>query len=142
MVVVVYINVDNDLKEAFKKVKYHPEYRLSDDIWRSIENYQNKRRQIKFWTYSGVGAISLIGFISSLLNLLEQFSNSGFYNYFSLIFSSDGYLTFYWKELALSIINSLPIISLMFSFLLIFILFVSIKHIIRQFKFRGQLLTV
>lgn len=132
--------MDNDLKEAFKKVKYHPECRLSDDIWHSIENYQNKKRQIKFWIYSGIGIISLVGFIPSLLSLLEQFSNSGFYNYFSLIFSNNSSISLYWKELLLSIAGSLPVLSLMVSIFLLLILFLSIKQTIRQIVLPNKLL--
>jgi hypothetical protein len=141
-IAIVYTNVNDDLIIAFEKVKYHPERRLSDDIWRSIEIRQKRSSIIKLYSYAGLGFISLIGLIPATINLLGQFSRSGFYNYFSLIFSSDGYLNIYWKELALSVINSLPVISLMFSSLLIFILFISLKYAIQQFKFKGQLLTI
>lgn len=131
--------MESELKKVFKKAIYHPESRLSDGILSYVENQQKRINNINFYTHSFLGVFSLVVFIPTFVNLLERFSSSGFYNYFSLIFQRGGSLSYYWKELLLSIVNSLPILSLTFTVLLLFIMFVSLRRTIRQFVLVNRL---
>ncbi|HUC88751.1 MAG TPA: hypothetical protein VMR49_01840 [Candidatus Paceibacterota bacterium] len=118
----------------FKQAIYYPENQLSDDIFRAINNKEAKSAKIKLWIYSSAVALSLAGLIPAIKDLSLQFSNSGFYEYLSLAFSSNGSIISYWKEFMLSLADSLPVESLMFSLLLLFIFFISTRLVMRQFK--------
>lgn len=131
-----------DLHILFKQAIYYPESGLSGDIFRVIRNKEFKSRKIKMWIYSSVVIISLGGLIPAISDLSSQFANSGFYEYLSLAFSSNGSILSYWKEFVLSLVDSLPVTSLIFSFILLFIFFISTRLVMRQFKFKSQLLTV
>jgi hypothetical protein len=133
--------VKKDLNTLFKQAIYYPENRLSDDIFLSISNQEAKSRRVKLWIYSSAIVLSLAGLIPVIIDLLSQFANSGFYEYLSLALLSSGSISSYWKEFILSLADSLPVMSLTLSFLLLFILFISARLIMRQFKFRNQLLT-
>ena len=126
--------MDSDLKQAFQKALYHPEDRLSLDIWHNIEAKENKIHKIKTWIYSSLGIISFILLILSVKDLFTQFSLRGFSQYISLVFSDFGVVTTYWKEFTLSLVNSLPLASIALSFFLVFVLFTSVGQIARQFK--------
>lgn len=52
---------------------------------------------------------SLVAVIPSFQYATREFSQSGFYRYFSLIFSDSGAVIASWREFSLSLIESLPI---------------------------------
>lgn len=126
----------NKLKEAFQKASYHPESRLSDDIWSFIQKKELIQSKIKFWSYSSIGLFSLIGFIPVFKSLLTRMSTSGFYDYLSMAFSGGSTISYYWKEFLLSLVDSLPFTSLVFSLFLLFILIISIKKSLEQLKYK------
>jgi len=134
----VYISVEKNLQKLFKQSLYQPESRLSDDIWRVIENKNIKISKYKKFGYLGVSILSLSGSVFSIKTLIEQSSRFGFYDYLSLAFSDSGVIATYWKEYILTLANSLPVVSAILSFALLFVLFVSIRR--ASFLFKNKLL--
>jgi len=130
--------VEKNLQKLFKQSLYQPESRLSDDIWRVIENKNIKISKYKKFGYLGVSILSLSGSVFSIKTLIEQSSRFGFYDYLSLAFSDSGVIATYWKEYILTLANSLPVVSAIFSFALLFVLFVSIRR--ASFLFKNKLL--
>lgn len=131
--------MDSDLiKKAFQNASYHPESRLSDDIWCVINKKRKNNIKIKFWIYSILVFLSLGGIVPTFKTLLSQLSNSGFYQYLSLASSDSSIIASYWKEFVLSLISTLPYASLVLSIFLLFMLFISIRKVLEQF--RSQLL--
>lgn len=128
--------MEQDLHKLFKQAKYHPEGRLSGDIWAVIEL---KRTQIIKWkkfSYLSLSILSLFGSVLSVKSLIIQSTQLGFFEYLSLAFSDSGIIAKYWKEYTLSLVDSLPIVSLAISLFLLFILFISIKNVFYQTKTR------
>lgn len=77
---------------------------------------------------------SLAGFIPSLKMLLADFDQSGFLNFFSLIFSDFPTVATYWKSFAMILLESLPTVSLAL-FLAIMLTFLqSIKSLTKNIK--------
>lgn len=132
--------MDSDLINAFQKVKYRPESRLSDDILLTILAKERKNSYIKLWVHSIIGAFSFVGLFPAFKLLLSDFTQSGFYQYLSLAFS-DSYAISYWKEITLSITESIPITSLILSLVLVFIFILSLRFIARNIRVRSSLLT-
>ena len=121
-----------NLKRAFLKASYQPEAGLADDLWQTIEKRKNRSAHFKLTILSITGGASISGLASTLKILSGDLAQSGFYEYFSLIFSDSRLMLAYWKELAFSLAESLPIMSMIISLSLIFILFLSLKHLMKQ----------
>jgi hypothetical protein len=64
--------------------------------------------------------------------LINDFTQSGFYEYLSLAFSTKGLLFSYWKEFAFSLAESLPTMSIVLSLALLFIFFLSLRYVMKQ----------
>jgi len=126
--------VEQNLQKLFKQSSYHPESRLSDDIWNVIESKNTHITRLKKFGYMSLGILSLSGSIFSIKGLIEQFTKLGFFDYLSLVFSDSGVIATYWKEYILTLVDSLPVMSLVLSFFLLFVLFISIERVSYQFK--------
>ena len=130
--------MEENLSKLMKRVYNHPESRLSDDVWRSIQIRQAKGLKMQSLLYSFVGVLSLCGFVFMSMSLVKQFNSSGFFHYASLVFSDGDILATYWKEYLLSLADSFPFASLGASFFLLISMMISIKKLLKQYK--GQLL--
>jgi len=126
--------VEQNLQKLFKNAVYHPESRLSGDILSAIEIKKAQIIKWKTFGYLGLSILSLSGSVFSIKSLIEESARLGFFNYLSLAFSDSGVIVTYWKEYTLSLADSLPVASLVLSFFLLFILFISIRRVSYQFK--------
>lgn len=117
------------LSEAFRKAKFEANPELEQSIWLKISTLEARSIKIKFWSYTTSLVLSVVGFIPVLGILLRDLKSSGFYNYFSLLFTDTSALSLYWKELSLVIVESLPALSIMMSLALLFVFFLSLKHL-------------
>ena len=120
------------LTRIFKEAKYEPDAKLASSVWQKIVMKERSKDLVKLWSFSFVGFLSLVGLIPTLEELFNDLAHSGFYEYFSLIFSDGGSLVNYWKELLLSLAESLPVMSIIFTLSLFFICFLSLKYIVKQ----------
>ncbi len=125
---------NDTLQKVFTNAKYHPELSLTDDIWHAIVVRQQRIQRIKFWSYSFVGAFSLVSLFPVLASLFRQFVESGFSEYLSLVFSDSGSIVLYWKELVLTIADSLPTTSLILSLALLFVFLLCVRRAARYVK--------
>lgn len=130
--------MDENIKKAFLKVKYETNDNLAQDIWLKIASHNKRIIRLKLYTFSLLSLVSLIGFFPVFKILLSDFAKSGFYEYLSIAFSSNSTFISYWKELSYSLAESLPVTSMIFSFTLIFIFFISIRYALKQI-IKGQL---
>ncbi|MFZ2072572.1 MAG: hypothetical protein WA101_02060 [Minisyncoccia bacterium] len=128
--------MEENIKKAFYKIKYAPEPNLTQHICKKIELRDKHFTNIKLYVFSFIGIISFVGLIPAFKMLISDFTQSGFYEYLSLILSS-GALSSSWKELVYSIAESLPTVSLLLSFGSIFIFFLSLHFILKQI-IKGQ----
>lgn len=71
-----------------------------------------KKERFSMVLQSGLSVLSFVAFFPLGAILIENFTKSSFSDYLSILFSGDGTLTTYWQELTLSIIESLPILSI------------------------------
>jgi len=126
------------LTKAFQKIKYSADSDLPENIWQFIVRREKHLTLIKLWSFVAMGIFSFIGLIPVFVMLLSDLKRSGFYEYFSLTFSSSGSLIAYWKDFILLLGESLPVVSLIATLTLIFIFFLSLKYTMRQI-IKGQL---
>lgn len=86
---------------------------LEQDIISKIKKIEKRNILVKQTIFSLVSISSLIGTIILALDLKQAFSLSGTYEYISLIFSDISMIT-YWRELAMTIAETVPFLSLAF----------------------------
>jgi hypothetical protein len=130
--------MEKGLMEAFHKAKYEGKSGLAENIWHGIAARNKHIARIKLWAFSFTGIASLAGLIPAWKILSSDLAQSGLYEYFSLVFSSGGSVFSYWRELSLSIAESLPTMSIILSLSLVFVLFLSLKYASKQI-IKGQL---
>jgi hypothetical protein len=131
--------MQSKLIKIFREAKYEPESDLKQIVWSTIVAREKRTTRFKLWSFGLLGFISLAGLIPAFKMLLTDMAHSGFYEYFSLIFSDTGSIFSYWKELTLSITESLPVVSIIFTLSLLFICFLSLRYLMKQIG-KGQLM--
>ena len=126
--------MENNLSKLMKNAYTEPESRLSSDIWRSIQIKQAKSLKIQSLVYGIAGILSLGGFVFMSISVVKEFVASGFFQYVSVAFGSNGLFMVYWKEYLLSLADSLPVASLGTMLFLLVSMLVSFRKVVRQFK--------
>jgi hypothetical protein len=124
--------MEDKLIKIFQKAKYEPESDLEQVVWSTIIARDKRTTRFKLWTYGFVGLASFAGLIPAFKILFTDLAHSGFYEYFSLIFSDTGSILSYWKELIFSLTESLPVVSIIFTLSLLFICFLSLRYLMKQ----------
>ncbi|KKP87448.1 MAG: hypothetical protein UR91_C0048G0002 [Candidatus Nomurabacteria bacterium GW2011_GWC2_35_8] len=130
--------MEKRLIKAFQKAKYQMNVNLPENIWQAIVLRDKCINRIKLWAFSAIGVSSFIGLVPVFRIMLKDLTQSGFYEYFSLAFSSNGLIITYWKDFLLLLAESLPIMSIIMFLMLIFIFLLSLKYITKQI-IKGQL---
>lgn len=124
--------MDIKLTKIFQKAKYEENSILAQNIWLTIIKREKRNTRIKLWIFASMSITSIAGLLPVVKILLNDLSQSGFYEYASLLFSDGGTILSYWKEFAFSLAESLPAMSIILSLSLIFILILSLKNFIKQ----------
>lgn len=124
--------MQDKLTRLFQKAKYEENSILAQSVWNTIVIRDKRNIKIKLWAFSSLGFASVIGLIPVFKILLSDLAQSGFYEYASLAFSDTSLLLSAWRELAFSLIESLPIMSIIFTLTLLFSIFLSMKYTIKQ----------
>lgn len=78
--------------------------------------------------------VSIIGFIPAFRMLSDDLSQSGFFNFFSLIFSDFSTVASYWKSFALILLETLPAISLALFLAVVLTFLQSIRSLTKNIK--------
>ena len=126
------MQMEEKLKKAFSRAKYEPGIDLADNVWRVIILGEKHSARLKLFVFSSMGFASLVGLVSTFRVLLSDFTQSGLYYYISLLFSDSKFILSYWREFAVVLGESLPVESIILSLCLVFILFLSLRYIMKQ----------
>ena len=124
--------MESKLTKILNRAKYEPSPELAFSIWQTIIKRERRSTQLKLWSLSSVLFISTVGLIPALEMLLSNLAHSGFYEYFSLIFSDGGSMMTYWKEFSFSLVESLPTLSIVLTLSVLFVCFLSLRYLIKQ----------
>lgn len=88
---------------------------LEQDIIGKIYRIKSRRLLVKQGFYGVLSLFSLVLLILSVDYVINYISTSGIFAYVTLIFTNIEVLS-YWKDLSMSVIESLPFFGLMFGF--------------------------
>lgn len=132
--------MEKQLHDILKKVTTPAEASLSADVWATVCKYQKRKNTRQVWICSTVGLASVSGLVIIVKDITVQFTQSGFYEYASLLSSDGSVVTTYWKEFALSLTEALPLTEITLSLILLFAVVATMRHMSYQYK--NQLLSV
>ncbi|MDD5152868.1 MAG: hypothetical protein PHS95_02625 [Candidatus Pacebacteria bacterium] len=130
--------MEQKIKKLFHLAVYKPKHDLSDNIWHFIVIRENRIIRLKLWAFSFVGCASLVSLVPAFKLVLNDFAESGFYEYLSLGFSSGGSILSFWQDFVLLLAESLPVMSIIVSLSLVFISFFSLWYAMKEIM-RSQL---
>lgn len=91
--------------------KMRPPQDLKRGILLGIAKEELRRAKIYLIVTATTLPASLVAVFLSGRYLINSFYESGFYSYFSLLFSGDSTVLAYWKELSYSLIETMPVVG-------------------------------
>lgn len=120
--------MSDNYERLFQNLKrFEPSKKLRGCILARIY-FKRKRSAAMRLAFSALAAVaSLVAVIPSFQYAAREFSQSGFYRYFSLIFSDSGAVVASWREFALSLIETLPITEVAIFLATIFVFLISAR---------------
>jgi hypothetical protein len=129
------MNSSLNVEKAFKTIGESKSLNLlPSKILMRIDGEQMKRSRIQMAVSWLVGGFSFVALFPILINMSSQLQSSGFWNYFSLLFTDTGAMAIFWKEFLLSLVDALPLFQLTLVFILILTLFISLRFALKDFK--------
>jgi hypothetical protein len=93
---------------------------------------RNLKRRLAFFLV--LLSLSIVGFVLAVWSTQLALAQSGFLEFFSLLFSDLGVVLTYWQTYLLSLLEALPVISLIVCLATLFTLLESLKLIARDIK--------
>jgi hypothetical protein len=124
--------MEKKLKSALLALKYEAPRGIEEGILRKVSMYEKRASYVKLGSFSLLGVLSVVSIVPVWKMLLIDLSQSGLYQYFSLIFSDGGMILSNWREFISTIAEAVPATSLIFLFASFFTLALSVKFIIDQ----------
>jgi hypothetical protein len=129
------MNYNSKLGKAFKSIGESDSLDvLPSKIILQIGREQTKMNRTQAGISWTVSALSFAALFPIMINMLSQFQKSGFWNYFSLLFTDTGAVTAYWKEFLFSLAETTPVFQLSLALLSLLILFISLRFALKDFK--------
>ncbi len=123
-----------DYEKVFLRNQLEPPAGLYDAIMARIGFEKRRLARLKLALISCVSLLSLVALVPAGQYFISEFQQSGFYQYFSLIFSDGGTFFSYWREFTLSLTESFPILAASAVLLAVIVILGSLKLAVRQAK--------
>ena len=101
--------------------------KIMDQI--NSQKRSNSRRWFALFTFVLIG--SLVSLVPIMKLLLSDFSQSGFVQFFSLIFTDTNLVLVYWQSFSLSLIESLPIVDVVIFLFVAWVFLGSLRFLIK-----------
>ena len=89
----------------------NPPQALEEKIIHALYTRIEKRRRIRQWSFASMMGISIMIFVYTTIKIVTEFSSSSFYYYTSLVRTDSSLLLSLWKEFALSLAESFPVVE-------------------------------
>lgn len=127
--------MQNDFEKLFNYSQApEPHSGLFDVIMKRIDGERVRAAKRRFVIFS-VGCIgSLAAVIPTFITMRTSMVQSGFTEFFSLLFSDAGSITAYWQNFALTLLESLPAVSIAAFLATVFVFFGSLRFLTRDIK--------
>lgn len=107
------MDIDKKYKKLLGSINIiEPPKGLEKRIMTRINAERMRLARVRAWIFGSTSAVSFGFSLWAVIYLVNSVKETGFWQYFSLLFSDKGAVLAYWRELSLSLIESLPILSL------------------------------
>jgi hypothetical protein len=132
------------MKDKYKKLfgyvnLIEPPKGLEEQIINRISIEEKRLARIRIFVFGGSSVVSFGFSLWAVIYLANSIKETGFWQYLSLIFSENGAIFAYWRELSLSLAESLPIVGFITFFIAIGFFIWSFTNMLRKntgsFKF-------
>jgi len=107
---------------------------LYNDIVFKLEKARIKKGRTGLLIQGILSLVSLVAIFPVFLNVVERFSQSGFFQYLSLIFTDGEIVLSNWKIFVSSLLESAPFYEVTILLIAIFVLLESLKFAFRNLK--------
>ncbi len=108
--------------------------KLRDKIIFSINNEEIRRAKMYFLVFTTTALVSIFGLVASVRYMIREFYQSGFYTYFSLVFSDTNTIVVYWRELSLSLVETMPMVGITISLIAVCVFLISLRMLVKNTK--------
>ena len=125
-----------DIEKQIKDAKYSATDELSALVFLAVQGEQNKEYRLRMYLHGLLSFSFMIVMIPVVQSLVSDLSNSGIFQYVSLIFSDSSSLSFAWQEMSLSIVDVLPGMSIALFAVVLFALSISLRNFALNFSSR------
>jgi hypothetical protein len=126
----------NDYEKLFSHLRApEPREGLLEQIMFRIRRERRSfiiKRRIVIFSLGLIG--SIVAFVPVLHLVKTGLAESGFMQYFSLLFSDTGLVAAYWQSFAFALLESLPVLSLAVLLITIFTFLESLKLLVQNMK--------
>ena len=92
-----------------------PSEKLRESVILSIRKSEYRRARFFLAISTVTFSASIVGFVIATQYLLQAFFGSEFYSYATLVFSDPNMAVVFWKDITLSLVESLPVAALALS---------------------------
>ena len=103
-------------------------------ITRIKEEHRLMSIRRRIFVFSSLSIISIIALIPAFGWVQKSFTESGFFQFLSLIFTDTSVVLAYWKSFTLALIESLPIITLSVFLTVLSVFLSSLKSLAKNIK--------
>lgn len=108
-----------------------PSNTLLQRILLAVHRKQEQSRLWRVRVFAATAALSIAALVPVVQSLITALNASNFGTYLSLVFSDGGLFFTFWKEIAASLIESLPVIAVAATLALVGIMLWSIRATVR-----------
>jgi len=129
--------MENEYKKLLMNLK---DANPSDELFEKIilrigreERMQIAKKRVLFFSVFFIA--SFFGFIYSFIAVQAAFINSGFMEFFSLLFSDFGVVVACWQNFALTLLESLPVLALVVTLLMFSLVLGLFTFLMKDIKF-------
>jgi hypothetical protein len=125
--------MEKNYKQLFEGLRaFEPPKNLHANILAHINMARVRAARIKAVLFGLTTLLSFIALIPAFTYLAQQFQQSGFHQYLSLIFSDGSVVLSYWQDYALSIVESIPFTETIIFLCVLFVLLGSARLVVRN----------
>jgi hypothetical protein len=103
-------------------------------IFNRINILEKRKLKTRAYSYASLGVISFVLIFPALSYTASQFSQSGFFEYFSIVFSDISLAFSFWEDLLMSLVSTLPMFGILLSFSFVFATLVFLKKVFLELK--------
>jgi hypothetical protein len=118
-------------KPLFTLAPVSPRSGLLQQVLFAVQEKQRMSRLWRFRTAVVLGIASIAALVPAGIALADAFATSHFGAYASLVFSDSAVAVSYWKEIGLSLLESLPVMTLAITLALVGLLLYSVRAMVR-----------